>query len=69
MQTLQKETEFMRPSPQKTKIAKLRVASGLLQKELADKLDVHPKTIGKLESGSRPSRALEARAMAVLRAR
>lgn len=58
----------MRQSLQRTEIAKLRVASGFLQKEIADKLDVHPKTISKLESGERPSRALEVRVMAILRA-
>lgn len=57
----------MRPSPQRTEIAKLRVASGFLQKEIADKLDVHPKTIAKLESGDRPSRSLEVRVIAFLR--
>jgi len=57
----------MRISPRRTEIAKLRVASGFLQKEIADKLSVHPKTIGKLESGHRPSRALEVRVIAFLR--
>jgi len=57
----------MRISPQRTEVAQMRVASGLLQKEIADKLKVHPKTIGKLESGHRPSRALEVRVIAFLR--
>lgn len=49
----------MRVSPERTEVAKLRRASGLLQKELADRAGVSVTHLQKVELGNRePSKRL-----------
>lgn len=55
----------MRNSPERTEIAKMRVASGLLQKEAAALLGVSTHQLKEVECGRRVSRALCERAKTV----
>jgi DNA-binding transcriptional regulator YiaG len=58
----------MRESKKLTEIARMRVASGLSQKELADKLNIGRDHLAKIEAGVRQSNRVSKDAMAILSA-
>lgn len=56
----------MNRPPPKTEVAKLRQASGMPQKELADKLGCTREHLAMVEVGMRESKSLVVRARAIL---
>ena len=57
----------MRPSPERTELARARVQAQMRQKELAATLGVHRTHLAKVEAGQRQSVTLTQRAMAIIR--
>jgi transcriptional regulator with XRE-family HTH domain len=58
----------MRRSNLQTELAKMRVASGMLQKELADRLGIKQTHLQKIEAGIRKSNRVEREAIGILNA-